>query len=137
MISLRLGHVAARNAAHTAYKPSLRYSNGNRNIGNCQPKAFTLITFNRTHASTKPVGIEKITTNKASKTARTSSSFPNCDLVSPNAQTGESCGIRLSAKVSKLIKMAKLATPSVRMFKAEVTRNVLSKTSIENAFSDF
>ena len=95
------------------------------------------MTFNSTHASTKPVGTEKATTNKASKTARKSSNFPICERVRPSAQMGESCGIRLSANVSRLIKIAKLATPSVRMFKAEVTRNVLSKISNENAFSDF
>ncbi len=64
-----------------------------------------------------------------------SSIAASCRRVMPIAHNGASCGRRELLRVSRLVKSAMPATPSVNAFNAAVTANVLLNIRVNSAFS--
>jgi hypothetical protein len=89
----------------------------------------------RHHATSKPSGSASSAVISATDMVLVSSIAARRRRVTPSAHNGASCGSRELASVSRLVKSATAATPSVKAFSAVVTAKVRLKIRVDSAFS--
>jgi hypothetical protein len=132
--SLATGSAAAQSAAAIATASSSISCSGKTWNGSRQPNALTLTIASRHQATKRPSGSANSAVISATAMVFSSSSAASRRRVRPIAHSGASCGSRELASVSRLVKSAMPATPSVKALSAAVTEKVRLKIRLDSRF---